>query len=183
MPHADGQSHRDRTAVWPSLPFAAWHDTYTTLHMWTQIVGKIRLALSPPVNHWWHVTLYVTSRGLTTSPIPYGNRTFTMEFDFLAHHLRITTSEGGIHAMALAPRAVADFYHELMALLRTLGIEVVIRAIPDKPRQHFVYLSVHLSRPCWIDGSPLISMIGLPHVEGTFCLYAASLLVKPRPIE
>jgi hypothetical protein len=132
MPHADGQSHRDRTAVWPSLPLAAWHDTYATLHMWTQIVGKIRLALSPPVNHWWHVTLYVTSRGLTTSPIPYGSRTFTMEFDFLAHHLRITTSEGGIHTMALAPRAVADFYHELMALLRTLGIEVVIRAIPDE---------------------------------------------------
>jgi uncharacterized protein DUF5996 len=132
MLHTDGQSHRDRTAVWPSLPLAAWHDTYATLHMWTQIVGKIRLALSPPVNHWWHVTLYVTSRGLTTSSIPYGSRTFTIAFDFLAHHLRLTTSEGGIHTMALAPRSVADFYHELMAILHTLGIEVVIRAIPDE---------------------------------------------------
>ncbi len=84
MPHADGQSHLDRTAVWPSLPLAAWHDTYATLHMWTQMVGKIRLVLSPPVNHWWHVTLYVTSRGLTTSPIPYGSRTFTIDFDFRA---------------------------------------------------------------------------------------------------
>ena len=78
MPHADRQRHRDNTALWPSLPFAAWHDTYATLHMWTQMVGKIRLVLSPPVNHWWHVTLYVTSRGLTTASIPYGSRTFTI---------------------------------------------------------------------------------------------------------
>src|SRR5262249_5694974 len=117
MPHADGQSHLDSTAIWPSLPLAAWQDTYTTLHMWTQIVGKIRFVLSPPVNHWWHVTLYVTSRGLTTSPIPYGNRTFTIDFDFIAHHLLITTSDGVMQTMALAPRSVADFYHELMAIL------------------------------------------------------------------
>jgi hypothetical protein len=112
--------------------------------MWTQMVGKIRLALSPPVNHWWHVTLYVTSRGLTTSPIPYGSRTFTIEFDFLAHHLRITTSEGGIHTMALAPRSVADFYHELMTLLRTLGIAVVIRAIPGEVEHPIPFADDHM---------------------------------------
>ncbi len=80
--------------VWPSLPLEAWQDTYATLHMWTQIVGKIRLALAPHVNHWWEVPLYVTARGLTTSPIPYGTRAFQMDFDFLAHELRIETSEG-----------------------------------------------------------------------------------------
>jgi len=143
MPYADGQRRRDSTALWPSLPLAAWQDTYATLHMWTQIVGKIRLVLSPPVNHWWHVTLYVTSRGLTTSPIPYGSRTFTMEFDFIDHRLRITTSEGAIATMALAPRSVADFYQECMALLHTLGIEVVIRAIPDEVEHPIPFADDH----------------------------------------
>src|SRR5262245_66449224 len=104
MPHTDGQSHLDSTAPWPSLPLAAWQDTYATVHMWMQIVGKIRLVCSPPVNHWWHVTLYVTSRGLTTSPMPYGSRTFTIDFDFIEHHLLITTSEGVTQTMALAPQ-------------------------------------------------------------------------------
>src|SRR5438128_6071349 len=110
MPHADGQSHRDRTAVWPSLPLAAWHDTYETLHMWTQIVGKIRLTLSPPVNHWWHTTLYVTPRGLTTSPIPYGTRTFEILLDFIDHNLIVRTNDGNTRYMGLYPRSVADFY-------------------------------------------------------------------------
>jgi hypothetical protein len=144
MSHADGQSAPDSTALWPSLPFAAWQDTYATLHMWTQIVGKIRLALSPPVNHWWHVTLYVTSRGLTTSPIPYGSRTFTIDFDFIDHHLLVTTSDGVMQTMALAPRAVAVFYHELMALLPTLGIEVVIRAIPDEVEHPIPFADDHM---------------------------------------
>jgi len=143
MPYADGQRRRDSTALGPSLPLAAWQDTYATLHLWTQIVGKIRLVLSPPVNHWWHVTLYVTSRGLTTSPIPYGSRTFTMEFDFIDHRLRITTSEGAIATMALAPRSVADFYQECMALLHTLGIEVVIRAIPDEVEHPIPFADDH----------------------------------------
>jgi hypothetical protein len=111
--------------------------------MWTQIVGKIRLALSPPVNHWWHVTLYVTSRGLTTSPIPYGSRTFTIDFDFIDHHLLMTTSDGVMHTMALAPRSVADFYQECMALLHTLGIEVVIHAIPDEVEHPIPFADDH----------------------------------------
>ena len=83
-----------REETWPSLPFESWSDTYATLHMWTQVIGKIRLVQSPWVNHSWHVTLYVTSRGITTSPIPYGARTFQIEFDFLNHHLSIQASDG-----------------------------------------------------------------------------------------
>ena len=85
----------DRGAAWPELPYAAWKDTYATLHLWTQIVGKIRLAQTPWLNHSWHVVLYVTPRGLTTSPIPYGNRTFELEFDFLDHKLRASASDWG----------------------------------------------------------------------------------------
>jgi len=118
--------------AWPSLPLQEWKDTYATLHMWSQIVGKIRLTLSPPVNHFWHSTMYVTSRGLTTSPIPYGNRTFEIDFDFIDHALIIKTSEGSIRTLILAPRPVAEFYSELMAMLRSLGIEVEIRARPDE---------------------------------------------------
>jgi hypothetical protein len=118
--------------VWPSLPLEEWKDTYATLHMWTQIVGKIRLTQSPPINHWWQVPLYVTARGLTTSPIPYETRSFQIDFDFIDHRLLINTSDGVTKTIALEPRSVADFYSELMATLRTLKIEVKIRAIPDE---------------------------------------------------
>src|SRR5438034_5215144 len=96
--------------LWPSLPLDAWKDTYDTLHMWTQIVGKIRLKLSPPVNHWWHCALYVSACGLTTSAMPYQNRLIEIEFDFLHHKLEIRTSNGLIRSFALEPRSVADFY-------------------------------------------------------------------------
>src|SRR6266566_8432478 len=95
---------------WPALPLSEWKDTYATLHMWTQIVGKIRLALNPPINHCWGSTLYVTSRRLTTSPIPYKNGTFEIAFDFVEHWLEIVTSRGESRAFRLAPRTVADFY-------------------------------------------------------------------------
>ncbi len=121
-----------RDAIWPALPLAAWQDTYETLHMWTQIVGKVRLALSPPLNHWWAVTLYVTPRGLTTSSIPSGTRTFEVAFDFFNQTLWIWTSDGACRALALYPRAVADFYHEFMAVLRTLGIDVTINPQPQE---------------------------------------------------
>ncbi len=116
--------------IWPSLPLEAWRNTYETLHMWTQIVGKVRLALAPLVNHWWQVPLYVTARGLTTSPIPYGTRTFQIDFDFLTHELRIETGEGSRRQIALAPRTVADFYRETMAALHSLGIDVRIWTMP-----------------------------------------------------
>jgi Family of unknown function (DUF5996) len=115
---------------WPELPLEAWQDTYATLHMWTQIVGKVRLALSPLVNHWWEVALYVNVRGLTTSAIPYGDGIFEVQFDFIEHELVIQTSWGASKTMELEPRSVAEFYSEFMAALRSLGIEVKIWTLP-----------------------------------------------------
>jgi uncharacterized protein DUF5996 len=120
------------TSAWPALPLKEWEDTRATLHMWTQIVGKVRLALSPRVNHWWEVALYVDSRGLTTSPIPYGLGTFEISFDFIDHKLLIRTSEGRSRELPLAPRSVADFYRETLAALRSLGIAVKIWTMPQE---------------------------------------------------
>ena len=117
---------------WPELPFHEWKDTYATLHMWTQIVGKIRLVQTPWVNHSWHVALYVTACGLTTSPIPCGSHTFQIDFDFIDHRLSLRTSDGSIRIMELAPRSVADFYTELMARLAELDIEVKIQTTPNE---------------------------------------------------
>jgi hypothetical protein len=116
--------------VWPTLPLQEWKSTCDTLHMWTQIVGKVRMALSPRVNHWWEVPLYVSSRGLTTSPIPYNAGVFEIGFDFIDHSLVIQTSGGTVKVLRLAPRTVADFYQELMAMLRSLGIRVKIWTTP-----------------------------------------------------
>jgi hypothetical protein len=124
----------DAGELWPALPLAAWQDTYATLHLWTQIVGKVRLALSPLLNHWWATTLYVTPRGLTTTsiPTPDGKRTFEIAFDFLDHTLWMLSSDGARRAMGLYPRSVADFYREFLALLRALGIEVTINPLPQE---------------------------------------------------
>jgi len=108
---------------WPELPTAAWRESYATLHLWTQIVGKIRLARAPWLNHSWHVTLYVTARGLTTSPIPDGIGTFQIDFDFIDHDLRISTSDGATRQFALAGKSVASFYTAIMAELAQLGIQ------------------------------------------------------------
>jgi len=115
---------------WPELPLEAWRDTYATLHMWTQIVGKVRLALSPKLNHWWEVPLYVTSRGLTTTPIPYDGGIFEIQFDFIHHRLVIHTNWDLERVMALSPRSVADFYREFMECLAALGIQVKIWKMP-----------------------------------------------------
>jgi hypothetical protein len=120
----------DSADVWPSLPLAEWQDTYATLHLWTQVVGKIRLAQAPMINHWWQVPLYVTARGLTTSPMPYGARSFQIDFDFIDHRLVIACSDGQTASFALAPRAVAAFYRKVMALLATLGIVIEIWTMP-----------------------------------------------------
>ena len=116
--------------VWPTLPLAPWQDTLATLHMWTQIVGKTRLALAPMTNHWWQVTLYVTARGLSTSPMPYQDRSFEVDFDFIDHLLSVRTSGGDTRTLPLIPRTVADFHREYFALLRSLGLEVKIRPVP-----------------------------------------------------
>jgi len=117
---------------WPALPYAEWKDTYATLHMWTQIVGKVRLALTPWVNHSWHVTLYATARGLTTSPIPDGARTFQIDFDFMDHRVVIQTSTGETRVIALQPRSVAEFYRALLGELAALGIRVKIHPKPNE---------------------------------------------------
>ena len=120
------------TEQWPGLKVADWADTRATLHMWTQIVGKIRMAHAPMINHWWQVALYVSPRGLTTSSIPYGSRIFDLEFDFLDHQLRIGTSDGGTRTIPLKPMTVADFYAQVFRALEELGIETTIQSRPNE---------------------------------------------------
>ncbi|MGE5209154.1 MAG: DUF5996 family protein [Alphaproteobacteria bacterium] len=122
----------DTSNPWPSLSFPEWQDTAITLHMWTQIVGKIRLTLSPWVNHSWNVTLYVTSRGLTTSPIPHGTRTFEINFDFITHQLLIEANDGERRTIELKPRSVADFYKTVMKFLDELRLPVAINKMPNE---------------------------------------------------
>jgi len=142
---------------WPSLPYEEWKDTYATLHMWTQIVGKIALAQAPPLNHSWSVSLLLTPRGLITHTLPYGRRTFTMEFDFLDHRLVIRTSDGGVSQVKLAPRSVADFYADVMSSMAAMDLPVKIWPMPveipapirfDKDEVHQTYNPVHANR-CW----------------------------------
>jgi hypothetical protein len=117
-------------AAWPPLPLAEWNDTRNTLHLWTQIVGKTRLALAPMVNHWWQVPLYISARGLTTSRIPYGTAGFSVELDFIGHDLQVLCDDGRTWSMTLAPRSVADFYSEYTSGLRSLGIEIRMWPVP-----------------------------------------------------
>jgi hypothetical protein len=136
------------SSSWPSLPFERWQETCATLHLWSQIVGKVRLALSPPVNHWWHCALYVSPRGLTTPAMPYQNRLIEMEFDLVEHKLHIRTSDPSQRILALGPRSVSDLYREFMAKLKELDVSLEIytkpQEIPDaipfeKDDQHASY--------------------------------------------
>ena len=130
---AGASSERANSAeTWPSLPLDAWKDTYATLHLWSQVVGKIRMTQMPWINHSWHVTLYVTARGLTTSPIPYGTKIFQVDFDFIDHRLVIQTHEGARRTLELRPRSVADFYQEVVGTLKELGFEVHIHTLPNE---------------------------------------------------
>lgn len=117
---------------WPELPLQGWDDTRATLHLWTQIVGKTRLALAPMQNHWWQVASYVTSRGLATSPMPHGERTVEMELNFVDHLLVARTSDGSVSTLPLVPQPVADFYEQFRALLRSLDLEVRIWPVPSE---------------------------------------------------
>jgi len=138
----------DQPECWPKLALDSWQDTYATLHMWTQIVGKVRLRLTPLVNHWWNVPLYVSAQGLTTSRIPYGQRAFELRFDFVHHQLVLETTEGTQKTLPLAPRSVAEFYGEFVRMLQSAGIEVKIWRMPvevpnpipfDQDRAHRSY--------------------------------------------
>jgi Family of unknown function (DUF5996) len=125
-------SNSHEISSWPELPTAAWRETYETLHLWTQIVGKIRLVRTPWLNHSWHVALYVTARGLTTSPIPDGARDFQIDLDFIDHTLRISTTDGATPQFALAGKSVAGFYNAIMAALAELGIHAAIDEMPNE---------------------------------------------------
>src|SRR6266436_1039203 len=141
-------SPRDLPQCWPALPLSSWKDTCATLHMWTQMVGKVRLALTPLVNHWWNVPLYVSSRGLTTSQMPYRDRALELRFDFIDHQLVLQSSDGVHKTLPLAPRSVADFYQQFMAMLRSAGFDIKIWKMPveipdpipfDQDRVHASY--------------------------------------------
>jgi hypothetical protein len=142
---------------WPALPYDGWKDTYTTLHMWTQVVGKIALAQAPPINHSWAVALDVTARGLTTKTLPHGERSFRISFDFVDHQLVIEPSDASRRALALEPKTVADFYREVMATLRDMSLPVKIWPMPvevpdpvrfDQDIVHRSYDPVSANR-CW----------------------------------
>ncbi len=125
----------NRSESWPALPLSQWKDTYATLHMWTQVVGKVRLALSPKINHWWGTAFYVTARGLTTSAMPYEKGLCEVHFDFVAHAIEIETSLGESRTFQLAPRTVAEFYAEFMDALHSLGIHPKVWSMPvEVPR-------------------------------------------------
>jgi Family of unknown function (DUF5996) len=132
MNASGANSAGDADARWPSLPLEQWRATRDTLHMWLQMVGKTRLALAPRQNHWWHVALYLTSRGLTTTPIPYGTRTFQVDFDFIDHRLVLQASDGTTRQLRLRPQAVADFYRDYLSTLDALGVRVKLWPVPSE---------------------------------------------------
>ncbi len=142
---------------WPALPYDGWKDTYATLHMWMQVIGKVALAQAPPVNHSWGVAMELTPRGIGTRLLPHGDRAFAIEFDFVDHHLRIRTTDGDERALALAPRSVADFYRDVMAMLDQMQLPVRIWPMPveipspvrfDLDTQHHAYDPEAANR-CW----------------------------------
>jgi hypothetical protein len=143
--------------AWPSLPYDAWQDTYATLHMWTQVVGKIALAQASPLNHSWAIALHLTPRGLTTAVLPHGRRSFAIAFDFIDHHLAIETTDGARRVLPLTPRSVADFYRDLMDTLNQMGLPVRIWSTPveipapipfERDAVHRSYDPEHAQR-CW----------------------------------
>jgi hypothetical protein len=145
----------DDNACWPALPYDAWKDTYDTLHLWSQVVGKIALAQAPPINHSWAVALHVTPRGLATRPLPHGTRTFTIQFDFIDHQLRVLASDGEMRTLELRPRSVADFYHALLGTLDAMRLPVKIHPtsteLPepirlDRDTQHHGYDREYVDR-------------------------------------
>jgi hypothetical protein len=168
--------------MWPEIKFSEWQDTLATLHMWTQVVGKIRLELTPLVNHWWNVPLYVSARGLTTTAMTYGDgRVFEIEFDFIDHKLRIECSDGATKTLDLRPQSVADFYAEVMGALRELGIEVDIWTMPvevpnpirfTEDHEHKSYDPEYANR-CWR---------ALAEMEKVFQEFRARFIGKCSPV-
>ena len=167
--------------VWPALPYEEWRDTYATLHMWAQVVGKVALAQAPPINHGWGTAMHVTARGVSTHPLPHGRRTFTMEFDFVQHRLVILTSDGDTRALPLAPMSVADFYRQVMATLHGMSLPVKIWPMPveipdpirfDEDIQHHSYVAEQANRFWRI----------LVQVERVFSAWRATFVGKCSPV-
>jgi hypothetical protein len=171
-----------RPEDWPSLPAAAWDETRATLHMWTQIIGKIRLAQAPMINHWWQVPLYVTSRGLTTSPIPDGARTFQIDLDFIEHTLRISVDDGRQEILALQPRSVADFHGELMGRMRSLGLEVRIWTLPCEIEHPIRFEADHRHAAYDPDFANRFWR-ALVQADRVFTLFRARFLGKVSPVD
>jgi hypothetical protein len=172
------QSARD---PWPELPYAAWRDTCETLQLWTQIVGKIRLARTPWLNHSWHVTLYVTARGLTTSPIPDGARSFQIDFDFIDHVLRIAASSGEQRKLPLTAQPVAAFYEAVMTTLADLGIDVTIDDRPNELPDPIRFGEDHVHASYDPDAAHRFWQV-LRQVDRVFARFRTGFLGKSSPV-
>lgn len=172
---------KNRSQSWPVLDYEKYKDTLSTVHLWTQIVGKIRLSNSPWINHSWHVTLYVSSRGLTTGSIPYSDGIFQLELDFISHELIISLSDGQRESMALYPRSVSDFYKELLGKLDQMGIEVDIYAAPNEvdPAIPFIEDEIHKS----YDAVQMnLLWLALVKIEKVFTRFRATFRGKVSPV-
>jgi len=172
---------RTSQAPWPELPTTAWRETYETLQLWTQIVGKIRLAREPWLNHSWHVVLYVTARGLTTSPIPDGSRTFQIDFDFIDHALRISTGDGAQRQFSFAGHSVASFYAAIMAELAQLGIHVAINEMPNELPEPIRFSQDHQHASYDPDAVQRFLQI-LVNAERVFKHFRTAFLGKASPV-
>jgi Family of unknown function (DUF5996) len=167
--------------LWPALAYDDWKDTYATLHMWSQVVGKVALAAAPPINHCWGIALHVTPRGLSTPPLPHDRRSFSMAFDFIDHVLRILTSDGDIRTLRLVPRSVADFYRDVMALLGEMSLSTNIWPMPveiaapirfEEDVQHQSYDPVYANRVWRI----------LVNIERVFTASRCAFIGKVSPV-
>jgi hypothetical protein len=166
---------------WPDLPYAAWRDTCATLHLWTQIVGKVRLAQTPWLNHSWHVTLYVTPRGLGTGPIPHGADSFQINFDFIDHDLVIAASDGGRARLPLKAQPVADFYAELMRQLDAMGLAVRINEMPNEIAEPIRFSADRVHRSYQPDYAFRFG-VALRSVDQVLKLFRTSFLGKASPV-
>jgi hypothetical protein len=171
----------DRSEAWPSLSLDAWRETYAALHLWTQIVGKIRLSLSPWVNHSWHTTLYVTATGLTTSVMPYGSRSFQIDFNFLDHQLWLRSSDGRSAALALEPQSVASFYGRLMEEMHKLDLDVRIHRRPNEIADSIPFDQDVTSRPYDADCAGRFWQI-LQQADRIFKIFRARFVGKCSPV-
>jgi hypothetical protein len=170
-----------RLAQWPSLPLEAWRETYRALHLWTQIVGKIRLTQSPWVNHSWHTTLYVTARGLTTSVIPYDSKTFHIDFDFLEHRLWVHSSDGRSVSLALEPQSVATFYRRLMTEMHKLDLGVHINRKPNELAESVPFDEDNTPRPYDAEYANRFWRV-LQQADRVFKIFRARFVGKCSPV-